>query len=266
MSFPLLPKSIGFEMHGEVAVLHLDRTEKRNALDLTIVHGLRDFFARLDSRTIKAVVIAGRGDHFCAGLDLSELKETSAEEGLRHSLQHHKAFHEVQFAEVPVVSVLHGAVVGAGLELASATHIRVAERSAYYGLPEGRRGIFLGGGGSVRLSRLIGVSRVTDMMMTGRTLDAQEGYQFGVSQYLVDTGAGLEKGLAVARAAASNASLSNFAMIQALPRIVEMSPEEGLFTESLMVGLAQGSDDAKARLRAFLEGRAAKVTRPGEAG
>ncbi len=98
-------------------------------------------------------------------------------------------------------------------------------------------------------------------MMTGRTYGAEEGYQFGFSQYLVEPGAGLAKGVEIARRAAANAPLSNFAMIQALPRIMEMGPEEGLFAEALMVGVAQSSPEAKARLRDFLEKRGAKVTR-----
>jgi enoyl-CoA hydratase/carnithine racemase len=261
-----LPPTLHLEMQGDIAVISLNRIAKRNAIDLSIIRGLLGFFATLDQDAVKAVVLAGCGEHFSAGLDLSELQESDAEQGMRHSLQHHKAFTEIQYASVPVIAVLHGAVIGAGLELASAAHIRIAEKSTYYGLPEGRRGIFLGGGGSVRISRLLGVSRVVDMMMTGRTYDAQEGYQFGLTQYLVGDGEGLAKALTVARAAASNSSLSNFAMIQALPRIAEMGPEEGLFTESLMVGIAQGSEDAKARLRAFLEGRAAKVLRNGPEG
>jgi (methylthio)acryloyl-CoA hydratase len=256
-----LPPSIALEIRGEIAILHLDRVDKRNAIDLSIIHGLRRFFATLDETAVKAVVIAGRGDNFSAGLDLSELRESDAAEGMLHSLKHHETFHEVQYARVPVVAVLHGAVIGAGLELASAAHIRVAERSAYYALPEGRRGIFLGGGGSVRISRLIGVSRVTDMMMTGRTYGAEEGYKFGFSQYLVDDGEGLAKGVEIARRAAANAPLSNFAMIQALPRIMEMGPSEGLFTEALMVGIAQSSEEAKGRLRDFLEKRGAKVVK-----
>jgi enoyl-CoA hydratase/carnithine racemase len=261
-----LPPTLQLEMQGDIAVLTLNRVEKRNAIDMSIIRGLSGFFATLDPSVVKAVVIAGRGEHFSAGLDLSELQEADAEHGMRHSRQHHKAFSEIQYASVPVIAVLHGAVIGAGLELASAAHLRIAEKNTYYGLPEGRRGIFLGGGGSVRITRLVGVHRVIDMMMTGRTYDAQEGYQFGFSQYLVDDGEGLAKALTVARAAASNATLSNFAMIQALPRIAEMGPDEGLFTESLMVGIAQGAEDAKARLRAFLEGRAAKVLRNGPEG
>ena len=256
-----LPDTLDLVMEGDIAVVHLNRAQKRNAIDLSIIEGLGAFFAALDQTKVKGVVIAGRGDNFSAGLDLSELKESDAGEGMLHSLAHHRTFREIQYAKVPVVAVLHGAVIGAGFELASSAHLRVAERSAFYALPEGQRGIFLGGGGSVRISRLIGVSRVTDMMMTGRTYGAEEGYQFGFSQYLVEPGAGLAKGIEVARRAAANAPLSNFAMIQALPRIMEMGPEEGLFTEALMVGVAQSSPEAKARLRDFLEKRGAKVTR-----
>lgn len=256
-----LPPTLSLEMRDEIAIVHLDREEKRNAIDLSIIEGLRLFFATLDESVVKGVVIAGRGPNFSAGLDLSELRESDAGEGMLHSLKHHRTFHDIQYARVPVVAVLRGAVIGAGFELASAVHIRVAEPSAFYALPEGQRGIFLGGGGSVRISRLIGLSRITDMMMTGRTYDAREAYSFGFSQYLVEDGEGLERGIAIARKAAANAPLSTFAMIQALPRIAEMGPDEGLFTEALMVGIAQSSEDAKSRLRDFLEKRGAKVTR-----
>jgi len=158
---------------------------------------------------------------------------------------------------------LRGAVVGGGLELAAAAHVRVAERSTFYALPEGQRGIFVGGGGSVRVPRLIGVSRMADMMLTGRVYGAEEGNIVGFAQYLVDDGAGYAKGLALAHAMANNTPLTNFAVIQALPRIAEADPRIGYVMESLMAAVAQGSDEAKARVRAFLDKRAAKVERPG---
>lgn len=256
-----LPPSLDLEMRGEIAIIWLNRAEKRNAIDMSIIHGLRAFFSLMDASKIKGVVISGRGEHFSAGLDLSELQESDAADGMMHSLEHHQTFRAIQYARVPVVSVLKGGVIGAGLELASSTHLRVAEPTAYYALPEGQRGIFLGGGGSVRISRLLGVSRVVDMMMTGRTYNAQEGYQFGFSQYLVEEGEGLERASQIASRAASNSALSNFAMIQALPRIIEMSPEEGLFTEALMTGIVQNAPDAKARLDDFLNKRAAKIVK-----
>jgi enoyl-CoA hydratase/carnithine racemase len=256
-----LPPSLQAERRDEIAILRLSRPEKRNAIGGEMLLGIRLFFSNL-ADDVKGVVICGQGDNFSAGLDLSELSEKDAAEGAMLSREWHETFHHVQYSRAPVVAVLHGAVIGAGLELASCAHIRVAEPSTYYGLPEGQRGIFLGGGGSMRLSRLIGVPRVFDLMMTGRTLNAQDGYLFGFAQYLVGEDEGLAKGLELSRRIATNAPLSNYAIIQALPRIAEMSPEEGLFTEAMVSGVVQGSVDAKDRLRAFLEKRAAKVTRP----
>ena len=91
----------------------------------------------------------------------------------------HRAFERIERGRVPVVAVLKGAVVGGGLELAAAAHIRVAEPSAFYALPEGQRGLFVGGGASVRVPRLIGAHRMADMMLTGRVLDADEGHAAG---------------------------------------------------------------------------------------
>jgi enoyl-CoA hydratase/carnithine racemase len=152
-------------------------------------------------------------------------------------------------------------VVGGGLELASAAHIRVAERSSFYGLPEGQRGLFVGGGGSARIPRLIGVARMSDMMLTGRVHDAEEGQRIGLSQYLVDDGQGLATAFELARKIASNAPLSNFAVMHALPRIAEQGQAAGLFTESLMAAIAQADDAAKQRMRDFLDGKAGKVAK-----
>src|SRR4029077_17071321 len=140
---------------GAVAILRLNRPQKRNALNDEAIVGIEQFFSSLPDG-IGAVLIAGEGGHFSAGLDLSELEERDVTQGIAHSNLWHRAFEKIQFGKVPAVAVLHGAVVGGGLELAAATHVRVAERSAYYALPEGSRGIYVGGGGSVRLPRLIG--------------------------------------------------------------------------------------------------------------
>jgi (methylthio)acryloyl-CoA hydratase len=258
--FPALPSTLHAERDENVAVLKLARPEKRNALDDETIKGIRRFFMEMPE-DIRAVVLHGEGQHFCAGLDLGEVTgEPDVYKGILHSQMWHRAFHEIQFARVPVFSVLHGAVVGGGLELASSTHIRVAEKSAYYALPEGQRGIFLGGGGSVRISRLIGVPMVQDLMLTGRTLSAEEGLSHGASQYLVENGTGLAKAIELAKKASGNATLTNFAVLHALPHIHESSQEDGLFTESLMAAIAETAPEAQKRLRDFLEKRAAKIT------
>jgi len=248
------------EHAGAVTHLRLNRPAKRNALNDALIAQLQTAFINLPEAT-RVVVLSGAGDQFCAGLDLSELGERSVAEGILHSRAWHAAFQQIQLGRVPVIAVLHGAVVGGGLELASAAHIRVAEASTFYGLPEGQRGLFVGGGGSARIPRLIGVARMTDMMMTGRVVDADEGGRIGLSQYVVEDGQGLAKALALAEKVAANAPLSNFAVMHALPRIAEMGPDEGLFTESLMAAIAQGDDAAKSRMRAFLDGKAGKVAK-----
>jgi (methylthio)acryloyl-CoA hydratase len=255
-----LPTSLLAERDDAVAILRLNRPHKRNALDDETIIGIEQFFTSLPDG-IGAVVLAGEGEHFCAGLDLSELHERDVTQGIAHSSLWHRAFEKIQFGKAPVIAVLHGAVVGGGLELAAAAHIRVAERSAYYALPEGSRGIYVGGGGSVRLPPLIGVARMMDMMLTGRTYSAEEGQAIGLTTYLVEPGKGFAKGLELARRVAANTPLTNFAVMHALPRIAQMDPASGFAVEALMSAIAQADPDAKARLKDFLEKRAPKATR-----
>lgn len=244
--------------HQEIAIVRLTRPTKRNAINDALIFAIRDAFESLPS-TVRAAVIAGEGDHFCAGLDLSELQERDAGQGMMHSRSWHTALERVQFGPVPVVAALHGAVVGGGLELASSCHIRVADESAFYALPEGSRGIFVGGGGSVRIPKLIGAARMTDMMLTGRVYSAVEGEKVGMAQYLVPKGQAFEKAVELAKRIAQNAPLTNYALMHALPRIAEQNADHGFFTESMMAAIAQSAPEAKKRVKAFLDGKAAKV-------
>jgi (methylthio)acryloyl-CoA hydratase len=254
-----LPSSLSADLHDDVVVLRLSRPEKRNAIDFAMIRGLDRFFGELPP-SVRAVVIDGEGDHFSAGLDLSSITDVDGSAMLFGSRAWHRIFDRIEHGDVPVVAVLHGAVVGGGLELAASAHIRVAERGTFYALPEGSRGIFVGGGASVRVPQLIGVPRMVDMMLTGRTYGAEEGLALGLSQYLVEPGKGLAKGLELAKRVIANAPLTNFAVIQALPLMARADPETGLLLESLMFSLAAADDEAKVRLRAFLDKRAQKVT------
>ncbi|HEY0823375.1 MAG TPA: crotonase/enoyl-CoA hydratase family protein [Ramlibacter sp.] len=251
-------KDIQLDIDGDVAIVRLNRPAKRNALSDGLVLAVRDTFLNLP-KTARAAVLTGAGDHFCAGLDLSELTERDAGAGLHHSRMWHACLEEVQYGPVPVVAALHGAVVGGGLELAASCHIRVADDTTFYALPEGSRGIFVGGGGAVRIPRLIGAARMADMMLTGRVYKAEEGERAGFAQYLVPAGQALPRALELARRVAQNAPLTNYALMHALPRIAEQPADQGFLTEALMAAIAQSAPEAKQRVRDFLEGRAAKV-------
>jgi enoyl-CoA hydratase/carnithine racemase len=249
---------IKLELQDAIAIVRLTRPSKRNAISDGLILALRDVFEKLPD-TVRAIVLDGEGEHFCAGLDLSELKERDAGQGVHHSRMWHAALESVQFGPAPVIASLHGAVVGGGLELASACHIRVADETAFYSLPEGSRGIFVGGGGAVRIPRLIGEARMADMMFTGRVYDAKEGERVGFAQYLVPQGQSFAKAMEIAQRVAANAPLTNYALMHALPRIAEQPADQGFLTEALMAAIAQSAPEAKSRVRDFLEGRGAKV-------
>ena len=183
----LAAAGLALEQRGLALVLRLARPAVRNALNDAMIGAVELPLTTLPAGTC-AVVVHEEGSHFCAGLDLNDVADTDATWGLAHSQRWHRAFARIEDGPVPVVSALHGAVIGGGLELAIACHIQVADGTAYYALPEGQRGIFVGGGAAVRLPRLIGLARIQDIMLTGRTYGAAEGAAVGFSQYLVGPG------------------------------------------------------------------------------
>lgn len=251
-------KYISTEIQDNLLIICLNRPEKRNAVNDATLLELDEVFSGA-SKDIQCIVIQGAGKHFCAGLDLSELEERDALEGLYHSRMWHAAMDKIQFAPVPVVAAIHGACVGGGLEIAAACHIRVADSSAFYALPEGSRGIFVGGGAAVRLPKLIGMANMMDMMLTGRVYQAEEGYRLGFTQYLTEQGKALQEAVKIARKIAQNTPMTNLALTHVLPRIVDAGQDIGLMMEAMAAAIAQSAPQAKERLRDFLEGRAKKV-------
>jgi (methylthio)acryloyl-CoA hydratase len=246
------------DIKDEILFVKLNRPQKRNAVNDKLILEIEKVFSNIP-KNVKCAILHAEGKHFSAGLDLSELGERNIVQGLQHSRMWHQALEKVQFGTVPVVAVIHGACVGGGLELAAACHIRVAEESAFYALPEGQRGIFVGGGASVRLPKLIGLSRMTDMMLTGRVINANEGERIGLTQYVVEQGEGLSKAIELAKKIAQNAEMTNYALMHVLPRIVDSGQTEGLLMESMMAAIASTSPDAQQRMKDFLNGNAKKV-------
>lgn len=253
-----------YELRGDVAVLGLNRPEKRNAISDAFIEELAQVIRRAEAEA-KAGVIYGHGPHFCAGLDLAEHVKKTPFEGVHGSRRWHEVFGWLQKGKLPWFGALHGAVVGGGLELASSLHVRVADSTAFFALPEGQRGIFVGGGASVRSARLMGLARMTDMMLTGRSVDVETAERWNLVQYVVPEGLALERAIALAERAATNAEISNYAIINALPRIQDMSSDDGLFVESFIASFTATSPEAEERLNAFLQKKAGKVARPGGA-
>ncbi|MFT6776014.1 MAG: enoyl-CoA hydratase/carnithine racemase [Paracoccaceae bacterium] len=128
---------------GRIAVLTMDRPARRNAMCGQLLREIDAFFIAPPGG-VRVAVLTGTAGHFCLGLDLSEQAVRDAEATMRHSRAWHAVMERIQFGGLPVVSALFGAVIGGGLELATATHVRIAELSTIFQLPEGRRGIYVG--------------------------------------------------------------------------------------------------------------------------
>ncbi len=246
------------ELKDTVFFVGLNRPQKRNAIDDRTIDEIDTVFSNLPEAA-RCIVLYGEGKHFCAGADLSDLKQRTTMEGMLHSRTWHTIMDKVQFSVIPVIAVLHGACVGGGLELAAACHVRVADASTFYALPEGQRGIFTGGGGALRVPQLIGTARMTDMMLTGRVYKADEGYQVGLSQYVVEEGAAMEKAVELAHKICENTPMTNYLLTNILPRIVDGGHDVGLVIEAMAGGLVKDTPEAKKRMMDFLEGRAKKV-------
>ncbi|MGH1415154.1 MAG: crotonase/enoyl-CoA hydratase family protein [Pelagimonas sp.] len=240
---------------GPIATLTMNRPGKRNAMCEKLLEAISAFF-NAPPEGVRVVILTGTEGHFCSGLDLAEHVSRSAEDNLYHSRSWHQLMEKIQFGGLAVVSAMFGAVIGGGMELASATHVRIAEPSTIFQLPEGRRGIFVGGGATARVGRLLGPDRMTEMMLTGRKYNADEGLDLGLAHYSVGEGEALELAQKLAGKIARNAPLSNYLMIQSIARINDMSQSDGLFTESLAAALSQTTPDAEEGLKAFLEKRA----------
>jgi len=245
---------LSITVDGSIATVRLSRPEKRNALNEEVVLGLEAFFAQPPAQ-VRAALLVGDGEHFCAGLDLSEHQARSPFEAMEHSRLWHRSFERIEHGRVPVVAALHGAVIGGGLELALAAHVRVADPTTFYAMPEGRLGIFVGGGASVRLGRVIGADRLRELMLTGRRLTAEEGQHLGLSHELAAAGSVVDRARALAEQIAGNAPLTNQLILTALPRIGDMSRGDGMWAEALATALTQATDDADEGMRAFVEKR-----------
>jgi (methylthio)acryloyl-CoA hydratase len=249
---------VTYEQRGKIALIGINRPDKRNAINAAVLECLSAAATRA-AQEARAAVLFGHGSNFSAGLDLAWLAER-ARPGAPYippldGSPWHQAFNLISRGPTPFVSALHGPVIGGGLELACATHIRVASDKAVFGLPEGQRGIFVGGGGTVWVQRVLGYATMADMMLTGRLLNAEEAKQARVMQYLVPAGTEQDKAIELAEKIAENTPLTNWRITNVLPRMNDLSHDDGLFMEWLNTNMVR-SPETVGRLETFLSGNA----------
>src|SRR5210317_276959 len=218
------------EVNGPIAKLTMNRPGKRNAMCQEMIEALEAFYFN-PPKDVRVVILAGIEGHYCSGLDLSEHVHRSAEENLHHSRYWHGVMEKIQFGGLITVSAMFGAVIGGGLELASSTHVRIAEASTIFQLPEGRRGIFVGGGATLRVGRILGSDRMTEMMLTGRKYGSDEGLSLGLAHYACGEGEALDLARSLAEKIASNAPMSNYLIVNSIHHAGNMASADALYAE-----------------------------------
>jgi enoyl-CoA hydratase/carnithine racemase len=250
------------ERQGDVEIWTIDGEARRNAISRAMLRELGALVARAAvDRTLRCVVITGAGARaFCAGADLKERAEMTAEDvhafhdGLRQALR------AIEEAPQVFLAALNGAALGGGLELALACDLRIAAESAEMGLPEVSLGIIPGGGGTQRLARLLGVARAKDLVLTARRVGASEALAMGLVARVAPAARLLEEALVYAGEAARNAPVSLRQAKRAIDRGLDLPLDEALDLENRLYQACLGTKDRTEALRAFAEKRPPRFT------
>ncbi|MCU1620501.1 MAG: Enoyl-CoA hydratase/isomerase [Modestobacter sp.] len=172
--------TVTVEVADGLAVVTIRRPEVHNALSAQVLADLGSALSALrDDEEVGVVVFTGAGDRaFAAGADIGEVRDYTLQTGLDAQIQ--RLFDEVEAFLKPTVAAVNGVALGGGCELAMACDIRIAAETARFGLPETALAVLPGAGGTQRLARLVGTGRAVEMILTGRTVDAEEARQMGL--------------------------------------------------------------------------------------
>ncbi|MEX3959775.1 enoyl-CoA hydratase/isomerase family protein [Trinickia sp. EG282A] len=251
--------TINLEYAGRFAVLTLNRPEARNALQFAMLEAISEAVDRIAASSARALVVTGAGPKaFCAGADIMELLDRGLISQRRGAQLGQRTFAKLAALPIPSVAVLHGYAFGGGLELAMACTFRIATTQARMGLPEIKLGLIPGYGGTQRLPRLVGEARATELVMSGRTIDAIEAERWGLVNRVVTDGDPVELGKSFLGEFVSYSRCASQFAREAIRRGMATTLDEGLEIEADLSTLAYQTEDATEGMRAFIEKRPAE--------
>ncbi len=247
---------ISEERRESFAIIRLNRPEKLNALAREMIFALSDIFTNLESQAdLRAVILTGAGDKaFSAGTDISELTGLDKDSASEVSARGQAMCSQIENCTVPVIAAVNGIAAGGGCELALACHIRVASPNASFSLPETKLGIIPAYGGTERLAREVGKGRALDIMLTARTIGAEEALQIGLINRIA-TGELMADALTLAGDIANLAPLAIRACLEAVTRGLELPLADGLKLEQELFSSLFTTEDVREGTSAFLEKR-----------
>ncbi len=253
------------EKDDHVLTVTLNRPEKKNAVNCEVMCRLYDAWVQLDSDDeLRVAILTGRGDTFCAGMDLGEIGKMRTgkpdnpymERAMKEPALIYGAWLKTYRPTKPVILAAEGFARAGGTEILQGTDIRVAGESAMFGVTEVQRGLFPMAGSAVRLRRQIPYAVAAEMLLAGEDLPARRAHELGLVNHVVPDGKALEKAREIAARIAANGPLAVRGILATL-RATETLCEEDAFAIEQQHGMkVMSSQDAAEGPRAFLEKRA----------
>ena len=252
-----MPTTLLFELSDGIARITINRPDKLNALNATVLSELGDAITRVETdAAVRGVILTGAGSKaFVAGADITELAKQNPIEGKARSLLGQQVFRRLERCGKPVIAAVNGFALGGGCELAMACHIRIASDQARFGQPEVKLGIGPGYGGTARLPRLVGRGRALELLLTGAMIDAAEAYRIGLVNRVVPADKLLEEAQTMLRGIMENGPLAIQACLEAVDAGMEASLDQALLLEANHFGLLSSTADMQEGTTAFLEKR-----------
>ncbi|TLS38291.1 enoyl-CoA hydratase/isomerase family protein [Pseudalkalibacillus caeni] len=229
-----------------------------NVLGSFVFQELGEAFKNLaEDEEVLVVILTGKGSKaFVAGADIKEFPQLIGNSDMNKVVMDtHAVLNQIEDFPKPTIAVLNGMAFGGGCELALTCDIRIAEEHVQIGLPEVKLGIFPGGGGTQRLPRLIGTSRAKELMFTGDPIGSEKAERIGLVNDVVESGKGMEAGLALAKRIAGNSLQSTSRIKSAVNRGVQLPFIEGIQYEALLFEEIFKTEDVKEGIAAFIEKR-----------
>jgi len=250
-------KNIAFEVENEIGLVTINRPERLNALNLETFAEIDDVFDEVSALSeVKGVLVTGSGEKaFVAGADITEIKDLSLTGGIAFSRTGQKVFNKIEACEKPVIALVNGFALGGGCELAMACHLRIASEKAKFGQPEVNLGLVPGYGGTQRLPRLVGRGRALDLLLTGRTISAEEALSMGLVNRVVEDETLMDAGRELMKMILSKGPVAVRYMLQVVHQGLNSTLEDGIRLEANYFGMACSTEDMKEGTTAFLEKR-----------
>jgi enoyl-CoA hydratase len=246
-----------FEAANRIAKVTINRPDKLNALNSTVMDELKELFTKLkDDDSVDVVILTGAGEKaFVAGADIKELSALDANTGKEFSIRGQEVFNAIENLSKPVIAAVNGFALGGGCEIALACHLRVASENAKFGQPEVSLGLIPGYGGTQRLARLIGKGRAMEMILTGDMIDAKTAFDFGLVNKVVPQSELMNTAEELAAKILSKGQIAVRMSVKTINAAHEMGQAEGQKYEAELFGYCCGTKDFKLGTSAFLEKR-----------